>query len=288
MERCSSLDNLPMGENGTVPPDDAFPARTSSGQNDRMSDISQNQSLQRGLAILAELSEAAPLGVRDLARRSGLAPAIAQRLINTMAHEGWLEQEEASRRYRLGPKLMAIAARLDVRDRMTEAAAKAFAPMAARGFNSYLGALRGERALYMVTLQSNGPIGIRSAPGDLGWLHSTAMGKCLLAGMSDEAALALLGPGPLHPVTADTLTDPAEVVAQLPGIRAQGYAMIQGENLPGVTSIGAPVKDAAGTTVAAISVAWIPAAAPGQSVQEATDAVLAAARAISGAIGGEG
>jgi DNA-binding IclR family transcriptional regulator len=253
-----------------------------------MSDISQNQSLQRGLTILSELSEAAPLGVRDLARRSGLAPAIAQRLINTMAHEGWLEQEQASRRYRLGPKLMAIAARLDVRDRMTEAAARAFAPMAARGLNSYLGALRGERALYMVTLQSNGPIGIRSAPGDLGWLHSTAMGKCLLAGMSDEAALALLGPGPLHPVTPYTLTDPAAVVAQLPGIRAQGYAMIEGENLPGVTSIGAPVKDAAGVTVAAISIAWIPAAAPGQSVEEATETVRAAARAVSQAIGGEG
>ncbi|WP_421988862.1 helix-turn-helix domain-containing protein [Roseococcus sp.] len=169
MEQCSETGNAPRGE---------------------------SLSLQRGLEILARLGLEAPLGVRDLARRCDLAPATVQRLVNTLAQGGWIEQDAATLRYRLGGALLAMADRVDLTDRMAEAARLALAPLAERGLNGYLGVLRGSQALYLVSVQSTGPVAIRSRPGDLAKLHTTAMGKTLLAGLTDAQAMLLLGGGP--------------------------------------------------------------------------------------------
>lgn len=246
----------------------------------------ESLSLQRGLDLLARLGQEAPLGVRDLARRCGLPPTTVQRLVNTLARGGWVEQDAASQRYRLGAALLALADRVDLSDRLAEAAREALAPLAARGLNGYLGVLRGAQALYLVSVQSTGPIAIRSRPGDLARLHTTAMGKALLAGLTDAQAAALLGPGPLEACTAHSLTDPAQVVAQLRKIRRDGLAVAESENLPGVLSLGAPVHDAQGRVAASVSVAWLPAAAPDEPRARVAKDVREAARRISAAIGG--
>jgi DNA-binding IclR family transcriptional regulator len=260
MERCSGISNTAPG----------------------------NQSLQRGLAIVETLADAAPgLGIRDLARRAGLAPAIVQRLVNTLAAGAWLDQDPATRRYRLGPRLIALSHRLDPRERLVQGAREALAPLAARGLNGYLGALRGAQAVYLLSVQSSGPIAIRSGPGDLAHLHTTAMGKVLLAALPEARAAALLGAGPLAAPTSRSLTNPADVLATLPAIRAAGFALVEGENLDGVTSVGVPVYDARGAVLAALSVAWLPAAAP----EEVPDAVIrdlrAAAQAVSRVLGAQ-
>jgi len=260
-------------ETGNAPPDGAKKAEAS-------------LSLQRGLDIMTRLGAGAPLGVRDIARRCGLAPATAQRLVNTLAQRGWVEQDSATQRYRLGGALLSLAERVDLSDRMAEAAREALAPLAARGLNGYLAVLRGRQALYLVAVQSTGPIAIRSRPGDFGMLHTTAMGKALLAGMSDAEAAALLGPGPLEAVTPQTITDPAKVVAQLGKIRRQGLAVTDNENLPGVLSLGAPVRDAQGRTVASVSVAWLPSAAPQEDRRRVARDVKQVAARVSAAIGG--
>lgn len=265
MEHRSEMDN--------APPEEARKAEAS-------------LSLQRGLDLLARLGAEAPLGVRDLARRCALPPTTVQRLVNTLAQGGWVEQDAATQRYRLGGALLALADRVDLSDRMAEAAREALAPLAARGLNGYLGVLRGKQALYLVSVQSTGPIAIRSRPGDLALLHTTAMGKALLAGMTDAEAAALLGPGPLEAVTAQTLTDPKKVVAQLAKFRREGLSVTDNENLPGVLSFGAPVRDSGRRVVAAISVAWIPAAAPQEDRRRVARDVKETAARVSAAIGG--
>ncbi len=66
-----------------------------------------SQSLERGLAILSAFSSARPLlGVSDLAREVGLSRSSAHRYIATLAALGYLEQDRATRRYRLGPRVL--------------------------------------------------------------------------------------------------------------------------------------------------------------------------------------
>ncbi len=66
-------------------------------------ETSTSQSLERGLAILSSFTATRPLlGVSELAREVGLSRSSAHRYIATLAKLGYLEQDRATRRYRLG------------------------------------------------------------------------------------------------------------------------------------------------------------------------------------------
>ncbi|MFP3648034.1 helix-turn-helix domain-containing protein, partial [Paraburkholderia sp. SIMBA_054] len=64
--------------------------------------MSSNLSLEKGLLILNLLKEAREaLGVREIGRRLDLTPSVAQRLLNSPASQGYVEQE-SNRRYQIG------------------------------------------------------------------------------------------------------------------------------------------------------------------------------------------
>src|SRR4051812_46576789 len=66
-----------------------------------------SQSLERGLAILSAFTSTRPLlGVSELAREVSLSRSSAHRYIATLAALGYLEQDRATRRYRLGPRVL--------------------------------------------------------------------------------------------------------------------------------------------------------------------------------------
>ena len=116
--------------------------------------------------------------------------------------------------------------------------------------------LRGGRAIYLLAVQADGPVAIKVSPGSEMPLHSTSAGKVLLASLGDGEARKLLGGRKLAAITPHTVTDPAVLVASLAKVRRQGFATVNEENIPGVLSVGAPIRDRAGSVVAALSVAF--------------------------------
>ena len=213
----------------------------------------RSQSLARGLAVLEAFGPDAPeLGVRELGRRLGLDKSIVHRLVRTLVESSFLEQNPETLRYRVGPRAFEVGQNYVVATGLAEAALPVVHPLADRSeINVYVGVLRGPAVVYLLAVQSSGPIVIRARPGSLARLHSTALGKVVLAFHPDPAAL--LGSGPLTRLTPATITDPAAVLAQLPAIRRQGHALSDEENLPGVWAVGAPVRDRSGKVIAAVS-----------------------------------
>src|SRR3954469_11792435 len=66
-----------------------------------------SQSLERGLAILSSFKSAQPLlGVSDLSRVVGLSRSTTHRYVSTLASLGYLQQDAATRKYRLGPRVL--------------------------------------------------------------------------------------------------------------------------------------------------------------------------------------
>jgi DNA-binding IclR family transcriptional regulator len=116
--------------------------------------------------------------------------------------------------------------------------------------------LRGGRAIYVLAIQADGPVAIKVSPGSEMPLHSTSAGKVLLAALADSEVRKLLGGRKLAAITPHTVTDPAALIASLPRVRRQGYATVNEENIPGVLSVGAPIRDRSGGVVAALSVAF--------------------------------
>jgi IclR family pca regulon transcriptional regulator len=59
---------------------------------------------------------------------------------------------------------------------------------------------------------------------------------------------------PFEPITARTVTDPAELARALDRVEQDGYGWIDGELDPAICGIAVPVRDHAGRVVAAISI----------------------------------
>lgn len=249
--------------------------------------VSSNQSLERGLAILEILDkEGNELGVRELARRLSVSPPIVQRLLRSLCDASFVTQDEASQKYRIGYRALSLGASLVTEDKLVSVVMPRLRTLAeTHHLNAFLAVVAGGALTYVLTLQSAGPISIRTQPGSRAAFHATAMGKALIAHEDEETVRRYLGPAPLPALTDRTVTDPEALLAELARVNEQGYALALGENLPGVTSVGARVKNAQGRPIASISVAYAPQLQPATHLAEVVRLVTAAAAAASRDLG---
>jgi DNA-binding IclR family transcriptional regulator len=249
-----------------------------------------SQSLERGLDILEVIEgEGGTIGVRAIARRMELSPTIVQRLINSLASRGYIEKDRDSGNYRLGHRSLALGAS-GGHDFDYIVTARAELEQLAREhqLNGFVSVLRDGRAIYLLAVQADGPIAIRVTPGSEMPLHSTAAGKILLAALPDAEVRKLLGPRKMTAITPHTITDPATLVASLARVRSQGYATVIEENIRGVLSVGAPIRDRTGNVVAAMSVAFPKYLDSGLTIAAVTPMVTGAALRTSRMLGGDG
>src|SRR2546423_1752113 len=73
--------------------------------------MSRVQSVERAFAVLTVLADG-PIGVTDVAERAALPKSTAARLLGSLAREGVVEQVPGESRYRLGPRMLTLAAGL--------------------------------------------------------------------------------------------------------------------------------------------------------------------------------
>jgi IclR family KDG regulon transcriptional repressor len=107
-------------------------------------------------------------------------------------------------------------------------------------------------------------------------VHTTALGKVLLAFLPEQQRAELLRDLVLTRRTAKTIVSKAKLVAELAQVRRQGYAEADEEEYHGVRSLGAPIYDSAHEVRAALALnggltepAWNHAAALVKLIQEA-------------------
>jgi DNA-binding IclR family transcriptional regulator len=249
--------------------------------------VTGNLSLERGLAVLDVMRDASEaLGVREIARRLELSAPAVQRIVNTLAQQGYVEQAPDSRRYRLGHAVLALAQQALAKDRLAALAEPELELLAGQGcFNAFLGIRRGSTGVYVLTVQSKSPVVIRSSPGGGFSLHSTAMGKALLMGVGEGQLADILGNGPFERLTPRTVTDPPKLIEQIHLAEKIGYATSIDENFAGLIGVGAPLRDVSGSIVGAISVAYPRSVGPHVEIAEVGELILAAAARISASLG---
>jgi DNA-binding IclR family transcriptional regulator len=252
--------------------------------------MSTNQSLARGLQLLRTVDSAAqPVGIRELARSLGISASIAQRLVNTLSEAGFLEQVTDTRRYKLGHRALALGSRHASSDLLFVTAAAELRKLAeTHHLNGYLGVPQGRQIVYLHTVQSHGAVVIRVEPGTICSPHSTALGKSVLSTLPPAEAASILGEAPYTARTARTITDADRFATELARVRRNGVALADEEHDPGVTSIGAPIPDASGRAVAAISVAFIRSQVPRARWHDIGQLVREAAQRSSASIGAGG
>jgi DNA-binding IclR family transcriptional regulator len=249
----------------------------------------ENQSVARAVDILNLLADTSEtLGVREIARRLDLAPSNVQRLIKTLTKAGFLEQTESTSRYRIGYRAFQVGNAFVGQNSLYSAVMPELYTLASRHITGFLGVLRERSVVYLATVQSEGPISITHRPGSQTHLHSTAMGKALLAEMNDVDIRVLLGTGPLPRLTPRTNVSLPRLLRELETVRRVGYATSEEENRLGFFSAGAVVRDVSGAAIAVISGA-VPAARLKTNERTAiARQVLEAAQNASRKLGGPG
>ncbi len=221
-----------------------------------------SQTVARALRILELLGTNGEMGVRDIARQLKIAPSMAQRLVNTLSDAGFIEKSIETSRWKIGYKSFQIGAKFLTNVDLNAAAAPELRWLADQHHvNSFLGVLRDRSVVYLAAVQSGAPITITNAPGSTTWMHSTALGKALLSAMTDAEAAALLGPAPYRQLTKKTRRTFSALAKDLEDCRRLGYVVCDEENIENVFAAGAPIRNASGDTIAAIS-----GAVPGQKL----------------------
>jgi DNA-binding IclR family transcriptional regulator len=246
----------------------------------------ENQSVTRALGILdllAGVSE--PLGVREIARRMRLPPSNIQRLVKTLANAGYLEQTDPTLRYTIGYRAFQVGSAFVAQNSLFSAVMPELYMLADNHITGFLGVLRDRSVVYLATVQSEGPIAINHRPGSQTHLHSTAMGKALLAEMPDDEVRKLLGEGPLPRLTSQTKASLPSLLGELRNIRRAGFATSDEENRQGFFSAGVVVRDARGSAVAVISGAVATAMLRAQDRARISRLVVAAAQNASRKLG---
>jgi DNA-binding IclR family transcriptional regulator len=210
---------------------------------------------ERLLAILDAFDRpgARELGLDDLAAATSLPRSTAHRLADRLVAWGGLERTPGGG-YRLGLKLWRLGTRhADVAVLRQLALPYLEDLLELTRQNVQIAILDGLAALYLERLTSRGSVGVIVDVGRRLPLHATGVGLVLLA---------FGRPGLLEEVIAtkprkyleSTMTTAAELRPRLAAIRRAGVVMTRDEMTPGSASVAAPVRDASGAVVAALSV----------------------------------
>jgi DNA-binding IclR family transcriptional regulator len=244
------------------------------------------RSVDKVVDILEVLSwESHGLALGELAKRLDLHASTAHHLLATLKARGLVVQDERSKSYRIGYRLVSLVSRFLSG---TELYPAGIGPVEElrdlSGETSYLSAFQGKEVAVIIALTGARPVQARRfhRPGQSN-LHSTATGKTLLAYLPLEKAETALAACELTRFTPNTITDRQRLLAELELIRGSGYAIDREEDYAGVECVAVPIFAADGECVAAVSVSYP--AAPAERTEELMRLVSESAAKISANLG---
>lgn len=196
-------------------------------------------------------------GVTELARALGISTSTVHRLLTTLEAEHLIEKDQRSGKYRLGLAVYDLAAAVAPGFDLSEALLPPMTILRNRtGETVQVAVLDGRQVVYIERLDS--PHTLRffvEKQGRRNWAHCTSTGKVLLAFLPATDRKRLFDGWALEPITPRTVTDLEKLEVELSDVRDQGYAENHGESELGTLSIGAPIRDASGAVIAAMSLA---------------------------------
>lgn len=213
------------------------------------------QTVQNALRLLEAFHATPELGVSELARRLELHKNNVFRLLATLELSGYIEQSDATERYRLGPRCLELGRSFAVGSRLLERARPVLEQLSADfGESAHLGVLHDFEVVHLDGELPNQLVMASSRLGKRLPAHATALGKVLLAHSEDSLKAAFAEQSVFEARTETTITNSDKLVEHLHTVASQGFALDLQECEVGLCCAAVPVFDGAGACVAAVSV----------------------------------
>lgn len=246
----------------------------------------QVRAIDRAASLLACFSSERPeLGVVELAEMADISRGTAHRLLYSLARHRLVQQDPATKRYRLGLGLFSLG-NLVLAGLQPVEIAKPYLERLVReaGETAHMAVMDEGMALYVAKVESRFSIRMGSIVGQRHPCHCTGLGKVLLA-YDFRGVEAASGENGLVARTRRTITDRDRLRQELILTRERSYAVDDQEFEDGLRCVAAPIFDHTGTVVAAISVSGPTARITEGAVGELAVTTVGMAREISLALG---
>ncbi len=208
---------------------------------------------EKTLRLVEELMEQGQCRVTELADALDMGKSTVHNHLTTLREHGYVEQ--VGEEYRLGLKFLEVGgntrksmeiyqvAEPEIKLLAEETGELANLLVEEQGLGVYLMRAKGEKAVDLDTYA-----GLRVN------LHTTALGKAILAYLPDERVDEIVERRGLERKTAASIGSREELNESLAAVRERGYAIDDGERLEGLRCIAAPVKSSSDEVLGAVSV----------------------------------
>jgi DNA-binding IclR family transcriptional regulator len=209
--------------------------------------------IHRTLDIIEALIKTRMMTVSEVNQQFKIPKSSAYAILQTLKARGYVHKDEQDR-YSLSLKLFSLGSELiagiDLR-RSTYSLLKELADKAQ--ITAHIAVLEGTRAVYIEKIEVMASVRLRTEVGRTLYLHSTGIGKALLAFRPEDEINQMLAVMPLPALTPKTITDVAALKKELAKVRAQGYSVGSEENEITTRAVGAPIFGPDGRTIAAVN-----------------------------------
>lgn len=216
----------------------------------------QVRALDRALDILDSFSLNAPeLSLSKIAERVDLPLSTVKRLVSALEDRGYLEYSEDTELYRIGVRAFEVGS-IYIQSTSVEAEAHPTLEWLARGCQqtANLGILNRGEVVHIAVVPPDRPIRYFATVGEREQAYYTGLGKVLLSEYTDEQLAEYAAQTTFEQRTRRTITSLDMLRIQLREVEKQGYAMDDEESVVGLRCIAAPIRDAKGQIVAAVSI----------------------------------
>lgn len=200
------------------------------------------------------------MGVSEIGRELNLHKSTVHRTLATLEGKGFIYQNKENDKYWLGLKMYAmgllVGERLSINDIIKPYAKKLFNEFHEVVNVSILDENPNDGYKSIIILkeaENNKVLSVNPNVGSSNDVHSSSVGKCLLA-FNKDIDLKKISHMPLRKHTKNTIDNWDDFFIELDNVKEKGYALDNEEQEIGLFCIGAPILDRRGNAIAAISI----------------------------------
>lgn len=211
------------------------------------------QSVDRAIEILRCFEKNEELGVTEIGKMVNLHKSTAFNLISTLEKAGLLAKDEGSSKYKLGIELFRLGTL--VNSNLREMCRSYLEKLVAEYSETVnLVARNDDMVIYLEKIESPHSMRISTSEGSKLPLYTTAVGKSIIATLSEVEISKIIDEIEFCQFTPNTVMDANALMDQIASIRGKGYAEDIQEYEVGLTCVAASIRDHTGVANYAISV----------------------------------
>jgi DNA-binding IclR family transcriptional regulator len=246
-------------------------------------DSSPATAVERALNILELVAHRRDgLTNSEISHKLTIPKSSASYILRTLERRGYLRRDAASGRYRLGLKILSLGGDAQSNLDIADVALSFMRSLVERvHLTAHLAVLDQGEAVYIEKVEAPGFFKVNTWVGRRMYLHSTSVGKALLAWLPKQQLEAIVRQQGLKKRTPKTIHTASRLLADLELVREQGYAVDDEENSLGARCLGAPIFDAEGNVTAALGVSGTLTQVDEENLPKIADALKETARRIS-------